>query len=138
MLFHVYDGFIFPSEEWRNDIYYFTQNTGVNTKNACGHALITFLNKLQLFYSGSGEFDISSVCDKICYIYFHMRQKCVVPFKTGNSSTALCSAEQLDVGLRQVGRIIIVCIHCAQENKCIVFGTTEQLVYAPILEKYAL
>jgi len=103
--FQVYDGFIFPSEEWQTCISNFTYNTKITTKNSWRHALITFLNQLPF---RSAELNISSLCDEICCIYFHMKWRFFVPFNAGSTPTSFCNAEELNVGLQQVSIILLL------------------------------
>ena len=105
--YHVYDGFVFPSEKRWDKIYHYSNSTGINTKNAWEIALALFLQKHKIVYTETEDFDITGMCETICGIYFHIKQKTFMPFKSEHRPISMSNSEHLDNGVRKVGGITV-------------------------------
>ncbi|XP_065899490.1 E3 ubiquitin-protein ligase rnf213-alpha-like isoform X3 [Dysidea avara] len=99
--YHVYDGFVFPSEKRWDKIYHYSNSTGINTKNAWEIALALFLQKHKIVYTETEDFDITGMCETICGIYFHIKQKTFMPFKSEHRPISMSNSEHLDNGVRK-------------------------------------
>ena len=108
--YHVYDGFVFPSQKWVERIHQYTSNTGINTKNAWGNALTIYLQHFKLNHFETEDFDISGTCETICDIYFHIKYKSFLPFQGENKPISLSDTEHLNNGVRKVCDVLALCV----------------------------
>ena len=100
--YHVYDGFVFPSEKWVDRIHHYANNTGITTKNSWGNALAIFLQHFKLNHTEIEDFDIAGMYKTICEIYFHIKYKTFLPFKGESKPISLSDTEHLNNGVRKV------------------------------------
>ena len=98
-LFHVYDGFVFPNEDFWDKINSFLMDVGLNTKDSYGYALIIFLKAIDLSILG---FDILETLKTVQIIYFQLRRKRYSLYNDSKKVTHFSSTDHLDKGLQQV------------------------------------
>ena len=98
-LFNVYDGYVFPPEDWLNKIHNFLTVTGMKTKESHGYAVKFFLQNIDLSTSG---FDILGTIQMARRVYFQLRQKRYMLVNDAGKLTHFCCIDHLDKGLQQV------------------------------------
>ena len=75
---HVYDGFIFPTQSWREKIINYVTKVNINTKELHGCALLIYLqSKVSLATTEMTmtSSTITDLCDKVLGMYFHFGKK---------------------------------------------------------------
>ena len=100
--YHVYDGFIFPSESWWNKIADFIMATGINTKDSFGYALTIHLQSVKISMSSLIHYGTGNISKNVCSIYFKLRQKKFLHFDDIKKVTHFSCADQLDKALQNV------------------------------------
>ena len=97
--FHVYDGLVFPYENWWIKMNNYFTYTGIDTKVSHGYALRIFLLAVNLSIS---EFDISRTLETVWNVYFHLRQKKYLLCADPSKYMYFSCLDQLEKGLHQV------------------------------------
>ena len=95
----MYDGFVFPNEDWWDKINNFLLDTGLKTKDSYGCALKMFLKTIDLDILG---FDILGTLKTVQIIYFQLRHKSYLLYNDPKKVTHFSCTDHLDKGLQQV------------------------------------
>ena len=105
VIFHVYDGFVFPHDNWWSKINKYLLDTGINTRESHGYSLVVFLKTVCsniLEFDVSRAFDISRIIDTVCNLYFHLKQKKYLHYAAPSRYIQFSCTDELNGGLHQV------------------------------------
>ena len=83
---HIYDGFIFPPENYLINIQQYTKSTGIHTKNSWIYAMNVFLHQVKILETEEDKFDIYTVCENVFEIYDQIKQKKFISSKGKDES----------------------------------------------------
>ena len=101
-MYHVYDGFIFPSEKWWNKISEFFVSTGINSKESYRFALTIYLESIKLMMTRPINHVINNISKSVCGIYLELKQKKFLQFDDINKVAQLPCADDLNKALQKV------------------------------------
>ena len=106
-MYHVYDGFIFPSEKWPwwNRISDLFSSTGLSTKESYQIALIIYLESVMLWTSLPLNHAIKYISSSVCKIYMDLKQRKFLQYEEINKFTQYNCVDQLNRALQKVCKL---------------------------------
>ena len=102
---HVYDGFIFPTLNWREKIFNYFKIVNMNTKESHGYALLIYLQSKKLIDTTEmmmTSSTISNLLGRSCKIYFQLYEKSYMHSDEAKGSVYFKWTEELHKGLEKV------------------------------------
>ena len=104
-MYHVYDGFIFPSLRWHEKLYSYITKVNINTKESHGYALFIYLQNKRLIDATDMTIissTISNLLERTCEIYFQLKEKNYMYSDERKGCLYFNCTEQLHKGLEKV------------------------------------
>ena len=108
--YHVYDGFIFPTLNWRERVFNYLKNVNISTMESHGYALLIHLqsrikiNTTEMTLTGSTM--ISDLFVGVCKVYFLLKQKNYMHSDKAKGCVYFNCNEQLQKGLKEVSMLL--------------------------------
>ena len=104
-VYHVYDGFIFPTPKWHDSITNYFKKVNISTKESHGYALLMYLQSKKLI--DATEMDIiistmSNLLERTCKIYSQLDGKSYIPLDETKRCVHFKCTDQLHKGLEKV------------------------------------
>ena len=109
-MYHVYDGFIFPTQRWYEKLMSYFTKVKVNVKEPHGYALLIHLqsrrliNTTEMIITDSAV--LSDLLERVCEIYFQLQGKIFVHSDETKGRIYFNPAGQLRKGLEQVSVLL--------------------------------
>ena len=109
-IYHVYDGFIFPTQRWWEKAINFLTKVKVNAKEPHGYSLLIHLQSIRLINTTemiiTDSAVISDLLERVCEIYFQLQEKTFVQSDETKGRIYFNPTEQLHKGLGQVSMLL--------------------------------
>ena len=109
-VYHVYDGFIFPTQNWHEKIISYLTKLKIDTMQSHRYALFMYLQNKKLVDRTEMMMTISNISkllEKACEIYFQLNGKNYMRSDESKGCICLKCTEQLHKGLEEVSICIM-------------------------------
>ena len=119
---HVYDGFIFPTLNWRDKIFNYIKRVNINTKESHGYALLIYLRSIKLLDTAEMTMTSSTISDlleRACKIYFQLNEKNYMCSDEAKGCVYFKCTEQLHKGLEKVCCCILYSVLYCKVHLCV-------------------
>ena len=109
-MYHVYDGFIFPTQRWYEKFVNYFTKVKISNKEPHGYALLIHLQSRYLINTSerimTDSAVISNLLERVCKIYFQLQEKNYVRLDEKKGRIYFNNTEQLHKGLVQVSLLL--------------------------------